>query len=81
MAPEELFQVKGILPFEYRQQMPSIDRLKQLAAAFRHAAWLNPAPDYLWDGRITIRSIRQIFPMYSLNLAGLEKAVAHLTAR
>ncbi len=81
MAPEELFQVKSIVPFEDRQKMPSIDRLKQLAAAFRHAVWLNPAPDYLWDSRISIRGIRQVFPMFPLNLTGLERAVAHLTAR
>lgn len=81
MAPEELLAVNGSIAIEYRQQQPSIERLKLLAKTFRHAAWLNPLSASFWDTGATISQIRQIFPMFPLNLAGLEKAVVHLTTR
>ena len=81
MAPEELMAINGSIAIEYRQQQPSIDRLKLLAKTFRHAAWFNPIPASLWDHGETITFIRRIVPMFELNLAGLEKAVAHLIAR
>ncbi|MBP1752598.1 MAG: hypothetical protein H6Q57_1434 [Geobacteraceae bacterium] len=81
MAPEELLAVNGSIAIEYRQKQPSIERLKLLAATFRHAAWFNPVPVSLWDHGETITLIRKIVPMFELNLAGLERAVAHLTAR
>jgi hypothetical protein len=81
MAPEELLAVNGSITIEYRQKQPSIERLKLLAATFRHAAWFNPVPVSLWDHGETITLIRKIIPMFELNLAGLERAVAHLTVR
>ena len=81
MAPEELLAVNGSIAIEYRQQQPSIERLKLLAKTFRHAVWLNPLSASFWDSGATISQIRRIFPMYPLNLMGLEKAVLHLTVR
>ncbi|MEA5114951.1 MAG: hypothetical protein VB050_13085 [Geobacteraceae bacterium] len=81
MAPEELLAVDGSIQVEYRQKLPSIERLRMLAAIFRHAAWLNPMSSSLWDHGETITYIRKIIPMFELNLEGLEKAVRHLTAR
>jgi hypothetical protein len=81
MAPEELLAVDGSIVLEYRQQQPSIERLKMLAATFRHAAWFNPISSSLWPHGETISIIRTIIPMFELNLAGLEKGVRHLTAR
>jgi hypothetical protein len=81
MAPEELLAVNGSIAIEYRQEQPSIERLKQLAKTFRHAAWLNPLSVSFWNTGETVNQIRQIFPMFPLNLAGLEKAVLHLKAR
>jgi uncharacterized protein len=81
MAPEELLAVNGSIAIEYRQQQPSIERLKTLAKTFRHAAWLNPLSTSYWNSSDTVSQIRQIFPMFPLNLVGLEKAVAHLAAR
>lgn len=81
MAPEELLAVDGSIQVEYRQKVPSIERLRMLAATFRHAAWLNPMSSSLWDHGETITHIRKIIPMFELNLEGLEKAVRHLTAR
>lgn len=81
MAPEELLAVDGSIQIEYRQKLPSIERLKMLAGTFRHAAWLNPMSASLWEHGETISRIRHIIPMFELNLEGLEKAVRHLTAR
>ena len=81
MAPEELLEIKGAIAVEYRQKLPSIERLKHLARTFRHSAWFNPAPPTLWNHSDTINLVRRIFPMFELNLAGLEKAVRHLVAR
>ncbi len=81
MAPEELMAVNGSIAIEYRNHQPSIDRLKQLSTAFRHSVWLNPLSVSLWNYSETVNQIRQIFPMFPLNLAGLEKAVARLAAR
>ncbi len=81
MAPEELLALNGGIAIEFRQAQPSIERLKQLAKTFRHTAWLNPLSVSLWDTSVTVSQIRQIFPMFPLNLAGLEKSVLHLKAR
>lgn len=81
MAPEELLAVDGSIMAEYRQKQPSIERLKLLASTFRHAAWINPISSTLWKHGQTIGIISTVFPMFELNLEGLEKAVRHLTAR
>ena len=81
MAPEELLAVNGSIELEYRQKKPSIERLKTLSATFRHAAWFNPISSSLWDYGETISIIREIIPMFELNLDGLEKGVRYLSAR
>lgn len=81
MAPEELTAVNGPIDIELRSHKPSIDRLKQLASAFRHTVWLNPLSASLWDYSETVVIVRQLFPMFPLDLAGLEKAVTHLRTR
>jgi uncharacterized protein len=81
MALEELCQIKGSISVENRQTQASVAWLKMLAATFRHSAWLNPKCSSLWDYSKTIPMIRQIFPMFPLNLLGLENAVAHLGGR
>lgn len=81
MAPEELLPVNGAIELEYRQKKPSIERLKMLAAAFCHAAWFNPMSASLWNHGETISTIRDIIPMFELNLDGLEKGVRHLRVR
>jgi len=81
MAPEELFEVDGSIAIEYRQQEPSIERLKLLTKTFRHAAWFNPISSSLWSYGFTIGAIKEIIPMYELNLTGLDKAIRYLVAR
>lgn len=81
MAPEELLAVNGSIALEYRQQQPSIERLKALARGFRHSAWFNPRSASWWEHSETICIIRDIIPMFGLNLDGLEEGVRHLSAR
>lgn len=81
MALEELYEPKGYISIENQQTRASIEWLKMLAGAFRHTAWLNPKCTSLWDYSSTIPMIGQIFPMFPLNLLGLEKAVDHLCRR
>ncbi len=81
MAPEELLAVNGAIELAYRQKKPSIERLKALNAAFHHAAWFNPLSASLWNYGQTISIIRDIVPMFELNLDGLEKGVRYLSGR
>ncbi|MEJ2199557.1 MAG: hypothetical protein P8X63_00860 [Desulfuromonadaceae bacterium] len=81
MAPEELFDIDGSILLEYRQKAPSIERLKTLAATFRHAIWFNPICPSLWQRGETIRAIGSIISMFELNLSGLDKGVQHLLLR
>jgi len=81
MALSELNDIKGSISLENRQTKPSIEWLKLLAGTFRHSAWLNPKCSSLWNYSATINMVGQIFPMFPLNLQGLEKAVAHLGKR
>jgi len=81
MAPYELSYANGSIYLDQPEMRASIDWLKFLAGTFRHAAWINPVQESEWDYTWTIRAIRQVFPMFELNLDGLEKTVQHLMAR
>lgn len=81
MAPEELLTTGGKLQLRQLLERPSIDNFKDLAKAFRHAAWINPQSRSLWKYGQTIGLLGSIFPMYELTLCGLEQAVRHLSAR
>ncbi len=81
MAPYELMATDGSIHLEERSGKPSVERLKELAATFRHAVWLNPVPRRMWGYTQTINVIRGIFPMFELSIDGLEGAVGHLMAK
>lgn len=81
MAPYELMAQDGSIYVSTRSGRPSITCLQTLAKTFRHSVWLNPVPRHHWGYTRTIGLIRQIFPMFELSIDGLEKAVAHLSAR
>jgi uncharacterized protein with von Willebrand factor type A (vWA) domain len=80
MAPYELMAADGSIHVEERSGKPSLEQLKFLARTFPHSVWLNPASSQLWEYTPTIKTIRQIFPMFELSLDGLEEAVRHLMA-
>ena len=71
----------GSIHLEERSGRPSIEQLRFLARTFRRSVWLNPVPERMWGYTRTITMIGQIFPMFELSIDGLEKAVAHLSAK
>ncbi len=81
MAPYELMNHNGAIYINQNYLQPSVEYLKILAKAFRHAVWLNPVAQVDWSYTWTIKSIEKIFPMFELSLDGLEKAVRHLMSR
>jgi len=81
MAPYELMSTNGSIYFQERSGKPSIERMKFLSKIFPHNAWLNPVPSNMWGYTQTISALAQLFPMFELSIDGLEKAVAHLTAK
>jgi uncharacterized protein with von Willebrand factor type A (vWA) domain len=81
MAPYELMNHNGAIYINQNYLQPSVEYLKTLAKAFRHAVWLNPVAQVDWSYTWTIKSIEKIFPMFELTLDGLEKAVRHLMSR
>lgn len=81
MAPYELMSADGSIYAFDRSGRASIERLRFLAATFRHLVWLNPIPKRDWQDTRTISLIGSIFPMFELSLDGLEEAVAFLMRR
>jgi hypothetical protein len=77
MHPMELLDVGGAIDYWHRNPTPGIDTLGQLSRHFERAVWLNPEPREVW-GHVTVRAIRQLFPMFPLTLDGLDEAVAAL---
>ena len=78
MAPYELVATDGSIHIEERSGKPSYDRLRLIAKTFPHSVWINPVLAEEWLYARTIGHIREIFPMFELNLDGLEKAVNHM---
>ena len=81
MAPYELMSTDGSIHIEERSGRPSYERLKFIAATFRHCVWLNPKMADEWPYTRTIHMVRDIFPMFELTLDGLEKAVKLLMSK
>ncbi len=78
MAPYELTATDGSIHIEERSGRPSYERLTFIAKTFPHSVWINPVLAEEWPYTRTIGHIREIFPMFELNLDGLEKAVTFL---
>jgi hypothetical protein len=76
MSPYELLQDTSYFSFG-EKKVPGIEWLRRIAGKARASAWLNPEGKRIW-GAPTVKSIRQIFPMFELTLDGLDRAVDHL---
>jgi uncharacterized protein with von Willebrand factor type A (vWA) domain len=81
MAPYELMATDGSIHIEERSGRPSYERLRFIAETFQHAVWINPKMADEWPYTRSVQVIREIFPMYELNLDGLEKAVKYLMSK
>jgi len=80
MAPYELMLRSGSLGAFDGEGPEGIVWLMQLAEHFHRHVWLNPEPPGAWWSQ-TVRTIRKVFPMFPLTLAGLGEAVTHLVRR
>jgi uncharacterized protein with von Willebrand factor type A (vWA) domain len=78
MHPAELLQTGGAIYYYENNPSPGIASLRRLAEHFRRSAWLNPEPERFWP-RTTIEMIAAVFPMWTLTLDGLDRAVRYLT--
>jgi uncharacterized protein len=84
MAPSELVARDGIIWWGYGNDEPGIDWLRRLRRHFDHCAWLNTIPESDWDrayGSVTIRKVREVFPMFELTVDGLTAATRKLMVR
>ena len=79
MHPAELLQTGGSLYYHDDTPSPGIASLRRLAEFYRRSAWLNPEPER-FRPRTTIEMIAAVFPMFTLTLDGLGRAVRYLVA-
>jgi len=78
MGPYELTTPGGSVDYFHNNSEAGITWLHRIQERFPRSVWLNPDPPNYWDYTLTVRMIREVFPMYALTLAGLEEAVARL---
>ena len=77
MYPGELLDRYGAIQWDERNEEPGLTHLRRLAAHFRHAAWLNPMRERLWEAP-SVTIVRNVFPMYPLSVAGVAELAAEL---
>ena len=84
MAPSELLSRDGIIWWGFGNDEPGIEWLKRLRRHFDHSVWLNTIPETDWAhayGSVTIRKVREVFPMFELTVDGLTAATKKLMVR
>lgn len=84
MAPTELIAKGGIIDWGQFNEEPGIVWMKKFKQRFEASIWLNPIPARYWEiseGAVTIKMIRDVFPMFELTVEGLDMAVKKLRAR
>jgi len=84
MAPSELMARDGIIWWGHGNDEPGIDWLQRLRRHFDHSVWLNTIPAADWEhayGSVTIRKVREVFPMFELTVDGLTAATRKLMVR
>lgn len=78
MAPYELMIPNGTLERKRTSETKGVDRLRMLKRAFPKAVWLNPMEEDGWHYYQTVGTIKSIFPMFPLTVAGIDAAVKEL---
>ena len=79
MNPIELMSPGGAIHYWERNLRPGLEWLKDLADFYERRVWLNPDSPRLWR-HVTVRAIRELYPMFPLTIQGLEDAVDCLIA-
>jgi uncharacterized protein with von Willebrand factor type A (vWA) domain len=78
MHPAELMSERGNINPRYTADTRGIDWLLRIREHFERSVWLNPSPAPDWEHTHTTRVIRSLFPMFQLNLDGIQDAVTAL---
>lgn len=65
----------------YELNHASINSLQAIGDKFKKAVWLNPEPIHNWPYTYTTQVIKQLFPMFPLTPAGIEKAVQSMNTK
>jgi uncharacterized protein with von Willebrand factor type A (vWA) domain len=78
MHPAELMSERGNINPRYTADTRGIDWLLRIREHFERSVWLNPSPTSDWEHTQTTRVIRTLFPMFQLNLDGIQDAVTAL---
>ncbi|MBI1905760.1 MAG: VWA domain-containing protein [Rhodocyclales bacterium] len=81
MSPYEILHPNGAI--EYMNEEPGAVWIRRLLDQWPTAAWLNPEPEAAWPYRKSIEVIHQIMGgrMFPMTLAGLERAMRHLSRK
>jgi hypothetical protein len=79
MSPWEIVQPGGSV--EHWNEEPGETWLRRATEKWRHAAWINPAPESGWRYTQSTQMIAQLFGgrMFPLTLAGLDAAMRELS--
>ncbi|MDD4570808.1 MAG: hypothetical protein PHE70_11915, partial [Tepidanaerobacteraceae bacterium] len=62
-------------------EIPGIEWLMRFKKKYPKHIWLNPIPEREWEyvnGRRTIATLKDTFPMYELSIDGLEAGIKKL---
>ena len=77
MAGSELTDKYGAVQMSHQNTTPGLVWLHRLRSRFPRCVWLNPVAEQYWNGW-TIQMISEVFPMFPLTLAGLDRAIDQL---
>jgi uncharacterized protein with von Willebrand factor type A (vWA) domain len=77
MHPAELLSAGGAIYSDTRTRKTGLEWMTLISEHFRKSVWLNPEPEGYW-AQPTVKLLRNLFPMYTLTIDGLERAVRHL---
>jgi hypothetical protein len=69
----------SMAPYELNSY--SIESMKAIGKKFKKAVWLNPEPLKYWPYTYTIQVIKELFPMFPLTPAGIERAVRSMNIK
>ena len=66
-------------PYELSDR--SLASWEKLIETYKRMAWLNPTHERFWPASMTINVLRQLFPMFPLTPAGIEKAIQRMNRK
>jgi uncharacterized protein with von Willebrand factor type A (vWA) domain len=78
MHPAELMNPRGNINPRFESDTRGIDWLMRIREHFDRSVWLNPDPQKDWEYTRTTRVIKDVFPMFSLSVDGIQDAITTL---